>query len=57
MKFAKFLYTEKLNDIEELENDHNNYRIGMLSAVIFSIFALILRLISIIIPTMDPDAD
>mmetsp|Transcript_35323 Transcript_35323/g.34352 ORF Transcript_35323/g.34352 Transcript_35323/m.34352 type:complete len:191 (+) Transcript_35323:328-900(+) len=55
LKFAAWLYSKDMNDIEEIEEDHNKYRVFMLSAVNFSMLALIVRLISIIIPTMNTD--
>ena len=53
MKFAAFLYSDDINALEEVEDDFNKYRLGMLCAVIFSVSALIVKLVSIIIPTMD----
>ena len=50
-----FISSSDRNDLEEIEEVHNKYRLWMLLSVIFSILALNLRLISIIIPTLNPD--
>mmetsp|Transcript_39508 Transcript_39508/g.29180 ORF Transcript_39508/g.29180 Transcript_39508/m.29180 type:complete len:261 (-) Transcript_39508:598-1380(-) len=55
MKFAALLYSKNVNDIDEIETDHNKFRVFMLAAVNFSTLCLTIRLISIIIPTMNPD--
>jgi hypothetical protein len=35
-----------------MEDDYNKYRLGMLTCVIFSVFSLTLKLISIVVPTL-----
>jgi hypothetical protein len=56
MKFASYLYSTKQVDQGESEEDYNKFRFGMLGSVIFSILALIFKLVSIISDTMEnPD--
>ncbi len=53
MKFASYLYSTQQIEQQEYDDDYSRYRFGMLGSVIFSILALILKLVSITMAAMD----